>query len=66
MLALAVGLQRFEAIAGRHTQITQHSGLILEAKFPQSDVLEIRRQFSTPASRPDQFCLGIREALNHN
>jgi hypothetical protein len=39
--------------------------LIQKTKLPQSDVLDVRRQFSAPAPGPDQFRFGIGEALDH-
>jgi hypothetical protein len=55
----------FEAIAGRHAKIAERPSLIPKTKLSQSDILDIRRQFSAPASGPDQFRLGIGKALDH-
>jgi hypothetical protein len=65
MLALTIRSKCFEAIAGWDTKIAQHSRLIQKTKLPQSDVLDVGRQFSAPASGPNQFRFGIGEALDH-
>jgi hypothetical protein len=65
MLPQAIRSKCFEAIAGRHTKIAKHPSLIQKTKLSQSDVLDIRRQFSAPASGPDQFRFGIGKALDH-
>jgi hypothetical protein len=53
MLPLSIRSKRFEAIARRNAKITQYPRLIQKTKLPQSDVLDVRRQFS--ARRPDQI-----------
>jgi hypothetical protein len=65
MLSLTIRSEGLEAIAGRNPEVAQHPGLIQKAQFSQSDALDVRRQFSAPAARPDQFRLGIGEASNH-
>jgi hypothetical protein len=65
MLPLSIRSKRFEAIARRNAKIAQYPRLIQKTKLPQSDVLDVRRQFSAPAPGPDQFRFGIGEALNH-
>jgi hypothetical protein len=66
MLPLSIRFKCFEVVAGRYAKIAQHPRLIQETQFSQRDILDVRRQFSAPASGPDQFRLGIGEALNHN
>jgi hypothetical protein len=66
MLPLAIGSQSFEAIARRHAQIGQRSRLIQKTQLSQSDILDVRRQFSAPTAGLDQLCLGIGEALDHD
>jgi hypothetical protein len=65
MLPLTVRSKCFEAIARRNAKIAQYPRLIQKTKLPQSDVLDVRRQFSAPAPGPDQFRFGIGEALDH-
>jgi hypothetical protein len=64
MLSLPIRLQRLKAIAGRDSQLAQHSCLIQKTQFSQRDILDIRRQLSAPASGPDQFRFGIGKALD--
>jgi hypothetical protein len=66
ILSLPIGSQGLKTIAGRHPKIAQYPGLIQKTQLSESDVLDVRRQFSTPASRPDQLGFGIGEALNHS
>jgi hypothetical protein len=64
MLSLAIRSQCFKAIARWNTKIAQHSRLVQKTQLSQSNILDVRWQFSAPASRPDQFCFGIDKALN--
>jgi hypothetical protein len=65
MLSLTICSKCFEAIAGRYAKIAEHPSLIQKTQLSQRDVLDIRRQFSAPASRPDQFRFGIGKAPDH-
>jgi len=65
MLSQPVGFQWLKAVAGWNAQIVQHAGLIQQTKFPERNVLDIWRQSLAASPRPDQFCLGIGEALDH-
>jgi hypothetical protein len=65
MLSLTIRSERFEPVAGRHTKIAQHAGLIQKTQFSQRNILNVRRQFPAPASGPDQFRFGVGEPLNH-
>jgi hypothetical protein len=65
MLPSPISSQRLKTVPGRDTQITKYAGLIQKTKFPQRDVLNVRRKFSAPPSGPDQIRLGIGETLNH-
>jgi hypothetical protein len=62
MLSQPIGPQGFKTIAGRHPEIAQYPGLIQKTQLSESDVLNVRRQFSALAARPDQFGFGICEA----
>ena len=53
MLALAIGPQRFEPIARRHTQIGQDPGLIQKAKFLSTTFWMSAGSFRL--RRPDQI-----------
>ena len=66
MLSLTIRAQRFQTIAWRHTKVVQYLRLIQKTQFSQSGVLNIRRQFSTAPSGPDQLRLRIDEALDHD
>jgi hypothetical protein len=66
MLSPTVRFKCFEAIAGRHAKIAEHPRLIQKTKLSQGDVLDLCRQFSAPATGPDQFCFGIGEALDRD
>jgi hypothetical protein len=59
VLSLAIGLQCLKAIAGWYTKIANHPSLIQKTKLSQSNVLDVRWQFSASASGPDQLGLGI-------
>jgi hypothetical protein len=62
---LTIRSKCFQSIAGRNAKVTQCTRLTEKAQFPERDILDVRRQFSAPAAGPDQFRLGIGEALNH-
>jgi len=49
MLSL-ISPQRFKAIAWRNAKIAKHPDLIQKTKLSQSNILDVRRQFSTSAS----------------
>jgi len=65
VLSLPISPWCLKAIAGWHTKIAQHPGLIQKTKLSQSDILDVCRQFSASAAGPDQFRFGIGEVLNH-
>ena len=65
MLSLTVRSKCFKAIAGRNAKVSQRSRLIQKTQFSQGNILDVGRQFSAPASGPDQFRFGIGKALNH-
>jgi hypothetical protein len=65
VLSLPIGLERLEPVAGRDAKVAEHAGLVQKTQLPQRDILNIRRQFSASAPGPDQFRLGIDEALDH-
>ena len=65
MLPLTIRSKCFEPIAGRDAKIPERPGLIQKTQFSQSHVLDVRGQFSTSASGPDQLRFGIGKALNH-
>jgi hypothetical protein len=65
MLPLTIRSERLEAIAGWNAKVSQRPGLIQKTQLSQGNILDVGRQFSAPASGPDQFRLGIGKALDH-
>jgi hypothetical protein len=65
MLPLTIRSERLKAIAGRDAKISQRPGLIQKTQLSQGNILDVGRQFSAPASGPDQFRFGIGKALDH-
>ena len=65
MLPLTIRSKCFEAIAGWNAKVSQRPCLIKKTQFSQGDILDVGRQFSAPASGPDQFRFGIGKALDH-
>jgi hypothetical protein len=66
VLPLPISLEGLKAIAGGNTEIANDASLVQQAKLSQCNVLDVGREFSAPAPGPDQFGLGIGEALNHD
>ena len=66
MLPLTIRSERLKVIAGRDAKISQRPGLIQKTQFPQGNIPDVGRQFSAPASGPDQFRFGIGKALDQD
>jgi len=66
VLSVPIRLQRLKPVAGWNAKIVEHAGLVQKTKLSQCDVLNVRRQFSASPSGPDQFCLGVGKALDHD
>jgi hypothetical protein len=65
MLALTIRSECLEAIAGWNAKVCQRPGLIQKTHLSEGNILDVARQFSAPASGPDQFRFGIGKALDH-
>jgi hypothetical protein len=64
MLPLTIRSKCLKTIAGWDPKISQRPGLIQKAQLSQGNILDVSRQFSAPASGPDQFRFGIGKALD--
>jgi len=65
MLPLTIRSKCLKTISGRNAKISQRPGLIEKTQLSQGNILDVGRQFSAPASGPDQFRFGIGKALDH-
>ena len=65
MLTLTIRPKCLEAVTGWNAKVSQRPGLIQKTQLSQGNVLDVGRQFSAPASGPDQFRFGIGKALDH-
>ena len=65
MLTLPVTVQRFQAIAGRHSKIVQQCGRFDRQQLSASPPLDLLRQVANGVASEERRCTFIGKALDH-
>jgi hypothetical protein len=65
MLAGAIILEGFKLIAGRHSQVAQHLGIVQHSQLPQRGLLDILWQLPAEFATPYPLGLGTPETDDH-
>jgi len=64
-LAFSAAFERLKAITRRRSKIVQHARLVEQTKFSQGRRLNIRRQFPTSPTLPDERRFIVSETPDH-